>query len=73
MDVPILKIVLRPTLTVTSVINTGETGGIYLWQTFWPYKAFQKYNGIPALKCYTSFDNTALLYCRYFVMEKYNM
>ena len=28
MDVPTLKLVLRPTLTVTSVCNTGETGNI---------------------------------------------
>ena len=28
MDVPTLKLVLRPILTVTSVCNTGETGDI---------------------------------------------
>ena len=31
MDVPTLKLVLRPILTVTSECNTGETSDIHTW------------------------------------------
>ena len=33
MDVPTLSSFLRPTLTVTLVWNTGETGDMYYWFT----------------------------------------
>ena len=40
MDVPTLKLVLRPILTVTSVYNTGEIGDIFGLHLFGPMVIF---------------------------------
>ena len=47
MDVPTLSMFLRPILTVTTVLNTGETGDINRMQRSW--KSMSKLFGIKLL------------------------